>query len=183
MSDAGFAPNIIETDETYRAEEMLENDQINGQISNEIFLDRYLQKQIAELICKFNYNKDLLKLYGVKKVRSKDVAELFPEIATVKFIENEQEGQYWKFYDEFMPIYAKIKPILKDKYPHIFDQYESILNLLYSDIPFFVEQYEKFMPMTIEDAKMNPHWLVFGHNDISWGNILRENYINMENMM
>ena len=30
------------------------------------------------------------------------------------------------------------------------------------------------MPMTIEEARRNPHWLTFGHNDFSFSNILRE---------
>ena len=73
-----------------------------------------------------------------------------------------------------MPIYPEIKPILKEKYPELFENFELFLNLLYSDMPFFVEQYKKLMPMTIEEARMNPHWLTFGHNDMGPANILRE---------
>ena len=32
------------------------------------------------------------------------------------------------------------------------------------------------MPMTIEEAKENPHWLTFGHNDFHRYNILREHH-------
>ena len=69
---------------------MFGNDQIK--VYAEIFQDKYIQKQIAELICQFNYNKDLLSIYGVKKVRKNDIDELFPQIATVKFIEDKKEG-------------------------------------------------------------------------------------------
>jgi hypothetical protein len=61
----------------------------NDKIGKDILEDKFLQKQLAELICQFNYNKDLLSIYGVKTVTSKDVDELFPKLMTVKFIDRE----------------------------------------------------------------------------------------------
>lgn len=61
----------------------------NDKIGRDILKDKFLQKQLAELICRFNYNKDLLSIYGVKTVTSKDVDELFPKLMTVKFIDRE----------------------------------------------------------------------------------------------
>ena len=115
-SKNGLAPKYFSSDmRTFTSEEFIVNNNLK---EHELDNSKLLRRDIAELVCKFNNHKDIMKHFiGRKRANRVTAEDMYDQIENVKFITDNEKGLYWTFLRDIKPVFDEISPHLKTRYP------------------------------------------------------------------